>query len=225
MKKVYLILMVILIVSCSDDSTSPEGMAQVEIKSKFENRAVYKVNSSSFKNVEIDSLVINDFRVLISRLKLGNGSDEQDLKLEPMLIKADSTGHLYFVSKASVPEGDYDRIKFELHKFSESERVYYVGDTLFGDFATQDKNTIIISGSYYIDGDAIDFNFTSNQTENLSINFKEKVSLSDEELNSLLVEINPSLIFKNENLIIEPNSANQKDIEKNIHQGIIVLKQ
>jgi|APTNR8051073442_1049403.scaffolds.fasta_scaffold04575_4 hypothetical protein len=224
MKKVLIILIAILIASCSDDATSPDGMAQVEVISNFENSTVYKLNTFSFKNVEIDSLVVNDFRILISRLKLGNGSNEQDLKLEPLLIKADSTRNLYFVSKANVPEGDYDKIKFEIHRFSESERTNYVGDTLFGDFATEDKNTIIIRGIYYIEGDAIEFNFTSDQTENLSINFKEKISLSDDNLNTLLFDIDPTLIFLSENVILEPNTANQKIIEKNIHKGIVILK-
>ncbi len=224
MYKICLLCLIILFASCSDDTTDPNGMADVQLNSKFQNRLVVKLQPSGFTNENIDSLVLTDFRVLISSLKLGNGTKEESLKTNPYVIKSDSTGNLYMVSKATVPEGDYDKIKFEIHKFSESEREAYIGDTLFGDFATTEKNTIIISGYYYINGEATEFHFTSDQTENLSINFPESINLTSDNLNTLLLEINPTLIFQSDGIIIEPNSSTQKDIEKNIHKGIIALK-
>lgn len=222
------LLLSLILVSCADDSTSPNSMARVQVVSTMSSPSVVSHNKSSFNEVEIDSLVITNFRMLISNIKLHgyNEVDEKNesLKVGPFLIQADSTYKLYFIAENTVPTGSYDKVKFEIHKFPDSERVKFENDEVFGDFATKDKYTIIVSGYYYENGSEIPFTFKSNMTENLSIKFDSKIELTDDKINTLVIDIDPNLLFLKSGLIIRPTEENWKDIEKNIHSSIKIVK-
>ena len=228
-KGLFISIVALLLASCSDDATSPDGMAEVKVISSMENSTVEVVTGKKgFLAEGIDSLVVTKFRMLISSIKLHGKLDSEDkdesLKTGPYVLKADSTNSFYYLTDHSVPEGSYDKIKFEIHKFPESERVNYEGDTLFGEFATNDKYTILIDGYYYENGEEIPFEFKSNKTENLSIKFDPAVELNDDEVNNIDLDINPELLFVKDGAIIKPTEDNWKDIEKNIHSAIKALK-
>ncbi len=227
-KKVLLLILLVSIIACQDDTTSPDGMAQVQVVSSMNNRSVYSSNVSGFLEHGVDSLVVTNFRVLISSIKLHGYNDNDDkhesFKTGPYVLKADSTGSFYYLSENTVPVGDYDKIKFEIHKFPESERVMYVGDTLFGEFATDDKYTFLIDGFYYEDGEKFSFEFKSKKTENISLKFDPMLELNDDVVNHIDLDIIPELLFVKDGVIIKPTEDNWKDIEKNIHKSIKALK-
>ena len=228
LKRTLFLVLLVSLLSCADDTTSPDGMAQVKVISSMESKKVYSSNTGSFQSHGVDSLVVTNFRILISSIKLHAYNDNDDkyesLKTGPYVLKADSTGNFYYLSEHTVPTGDYDKIKFEIHKFSESERVQYIDDTLFGEFATNDKYTILIDGYYYEDGEKFSFEFKSNKTENLSLKFDPMLKLDDDGVNNIDFEIIPELLFVTDGAIIKPIEDNWKDIEKNIHKSIKALK-
>lgn len=227
-RKAMLFILLVSIIACQDDTTSPEGMAQVKVVSSMSNKSVHSSNISGFLEHGVDSLVVTKFRILISSIKLHgyNDNDEkyESFKTGPYVLKADSTNSFYYLSEHTVPEGNYDKIKFEMHKFPESERVLYVGDTLYGEFATNDKYTFLIDGFYYEDGEKIPFEFKSNSTENLTLKFDPMLELTDDGVNNIDLDIMPELLFVANGTIIKPTEENWKDIEKNIHKSIKALK-
>ena len=227
-RKAMLLILLVSIVACQDDTTSPDGMAQVKVVSSMSNKSVYSSNTSGFLEHGVDSLVVTKFRILISSIKLHGYNDNDDkhesFKTGPYVLKADSTSSFYYLSEHTVLEGSYDKIKFEMHKFPESERVQYIGDTLFGEFATNDKYTFLIDGFYYEDGEKIPFEFKSNKTENLSLKFDPMLELNDDGVNNIDLDIMPELLFVVNGTIIRPTEDNWKDIEKNIHNSIKALK-
>ena len=227
-RKAMLLILLVSIIACQDDTTSPEGMAQVKVVSSMSNKSVYSSNTGSFQSHGVDSLVVTKFRILISSIKLHGYNDNDDkhesFKTGPYVLRADSTSSFYYLSEHTVPEGSYDKIKFEMHKFPESERVQYIGDTLFGEFATNDKYTFLIDGFYYEDGEKIPFEFKSNKTENLSLKFDPMLELNDDGVNNIDLDIMPELLFVVNGAIIRPTEDNWKDIEKNIHNSIKALK-
>lgn len=228
MKKIILLSALVFLLSCQDDTTSSNGMADVKVISSMSSKSVYSNSSSGFQSHGVDSLIVTNFRILISSLKLHRYNEESEkyesFKTGPYVLKADSTGNFYYLSEHTVPTGDYDKIKFEIHKFPESERVQYIGDTLFGEFATNDKYTILIDGYYYEDGEKFSFEFKSNKTENLTLKFDPILQLDDDEVNNIDLDIYPELLFVEGGVIIKPIEDNWKDIEKNIHKSIKALK-
>lgn len=228
-KGLFVSIIAILLSSCADDSTSPDGMAQVEVISSLKTGTI---NQSAGKTVflehGLDSLKVTNFRMLISSIKMHGQLDSEDknesFKTGPYVLRGDSTGHYYYLSEHSIPEGSYDKIKFEIHKFPESERVKFVDDTLFGEFATSDKYTILIDGFYYEDGVETPFAFKSNKTENLSLKFEPNLELDDDGDNHVDLEIIPELLFVKNGTIIKPTEDNWKDIEDNIHSALKALK-
>lgn len=228
-KGLFSIFFVLFLASCADDSTSPDGMAQVKVISSLESSTVKSApTEKGFLDHGVDSLEITNFRMLISSIKLHGKSENEDkdesFKTGPYVLRADSTGTFYYISEHSVPEGSYDKIKFEIHKFPESERVKFVNDIVFGEFATSDKYTILIDGYYYENGEKIPFAFKSNKTENLSIKFDPDIELNDDDVNNLDLHIRPELLFVKDGSILRPTEDNWKEIEKNIHSSIKVLK-
>ncbi len=227
-KRTLFSVLLVSLLACSDDTTSPDGMADVKVISSMNTKSVYSSNAGAFQSHGVDSLVVTNFRILISSIKLHGYNDIDDkhesFKTGPYVLKADSTGSFYYLSEHTVPTGDYDKIKFEIHKFPESERVQYAGDTLFGEFATDDKYTILIDGYYYEDGERFSFEFKSNKTENLSLKFDPMLELNDDETNNIDLDIIPELLFVTDGAIIKPTEENWKEIEKNIHKSIKALK-
>lgn len=227
MKKIILLLSALVVfASCSDESTSPEG-TNFRLTSSMEQSVVTNETTSPFQADVVDSLVVTEARVLISTIKMHGTNDDEDkdksIKTGPYVLHADSTGEVSVLFDTEVPEGSYDKIKFEIHKLSGSERDRYIDDPVFGDFATEDKNTILIDGYYYTGGEKKYFNFASNQTENLSLKFDDPIDIDDNTVTELSLAFDAPGLFKTAT-ILSPTEDNQKEIEKQIHKFIVALK-
>ena len=227
MKKIILLLSALVVfASCSDESTSPDG-TNLRLTSSMEQSVVTNESTSSFQADVVDSLVVTEARVLISAIKLHNRdkdeSEDESVKTGPYVLHADSTGAVSVLFDTEIEEGDYDKIKFEIHKFPESERQQYIDDPVFGDFATSDRNTILIDGYYYTGGEKKYFNFVSNQTENLMLTLDEPIDINDDYVTEISLAFDAPGLFKTAT-ILSPTEDNQKEIEKQIHKFIVALK-
>jgi len=183
--------------------------------------------TSSFQAEIVDSLVVTNARVLISAIKMHNSdndeSEDESIKTGPYVLHADSTGEVSVLFDTEIEEGDYNKIKFEIHKLSGSEITQYADDPVFGEFATSDRNTIYIDGYYYTGGEKKYFNFVSNQTENLMLTLDEPIDIDDDYVTELSLAFDAPRLFKAAT-ILSPTEDNQKEIEKQIHKFIVALK-
>jgi len=172
----------------------------------------------------VDSMRINSFRALISSIKLNDSVEDENKKLGPFLVGYTIKDGGYEVTEMSLPEGSYQKIKFELHKFPGNDWKPYEGDATFGDFANEKKNTILASGTYYIKGEAYPFEFETDQTENLSLSFSNPIELKSGTIEEIVLELTASNLFMNGDDILPPTAEYQKEIEKNIHHSIVAVK-
>ena len=90
-KGLFISIVALLLASCSDDATSPDGMAEVKVISSMENSTVEVVTGKKgFLAEGIDSLVVTKFRMLISSIKLHGKLDSEDkdesLKTGPYVL-------------------------------------------------------------------------------------------------------------------------------------------
>jgi phospholipase/lecithinase/hemolysin len=126
---------------------------------------------------------------------------------------------------ASVPPGVYEKIKFELHRFSTSEANQYANDATLKDFATADRYSILIEGITYKDGNPTLFNFKAQTTANLSLKFEPSLNLNVNTNNTIAIQLDPDFFFKKWESILDPaDTKNLNDIENTIINTIKAIK-
>lgn len=222
-----------LLAGCSD-STSPNDQATVQMSAELDQGGIGAITAqkgaeTSAKGAEVDSLYITRVRLLVSDLKMhSSGTDSTSggtIKTGPFLIQFDSAGSHVFTS-ASVPAGNYDRIKFEIHKLSSSEVQQYLNDPVFQDFVTDDRYTVIIDGYVVADDLRSAFTYRSKVTENIQVRFEPDLTLNAGATAMVALQFAPRAVFKkNSSRPLDPRDAeNHSEMEKAIKDALKVLK-
>ena len=222
---------------CSD-STTAEGTANVQMSAEMDQGGVgalaaVKGGAKTAAGNEVDSIYVTRIRLLISNLKMHEGNDDnatdttkdRTIKVGPFLVQYDSAGSHVFTN-ASVPAGSYDRIKFEFHKLSNSEKDTYLNDPLFQDFVTDDRYTVIIDGWVWDAGVKSQFTYRSKVTDNLQVKFDPDLVLAEGTTTNLALQFSPKAVFKKgSSMPLDPrDGSNHSEMEKAIKDAIKVLK-
>jgi hypothetical protein len=221
-----------LIVACSE-STTPTKDPNVniigELATEYVNMIEMGKNDNQIQNNEVDSIKILRVRILMSRMMLffvnDNSTTGETVKLEPFVYDLNLTGEISNMGNSDVPYGMYDKLKIEIHRFSTSELDQYANDPIFKDFATQDRNTILIEGITYKEGNPSTFVFKSDAVANLSLKFEPALELKNNTKTTLAVQVDPNFFFKKWESILDPaDSKNKNDIENSLMNTIRALK-
>lgn len=224
--------------SCSD-STSADGTASVAMSAEMDQGGVGALAAikggakTSAAGNEVDSLYITRVRLLISNLKMHQGKDEDSantekdrtVKVGPFVVQYDSAGSHVFTN-ATVPAGSYDRIKFEFHKLSNSEKETYLNDSLFQDFMTDDRYTVIIEGYVWDQGVKSPFTYNGKATDNLQVRFDPDLELAEGTTTNLALQFSPKAVFKKgSSMPLDPrDSQNHSEMEKALKDAFKMLK-
>jgi hypothetical protein len=224
--------------SCSD-STSADGTANVQMSAEMDQGGVGALAAikggakTSAAGNEVDSIYVTRIRLLISNLKMHQGNDadsantekDRTVKVGPFLVQYDSAGSHVFTN-ASVPAGSYDRIKFEFHKLTNSEKDTYLNDPLFQDFVTDDRYTVIIDGWVWDEGVMSQFTYRSKATDNLQVRFDPDLVLAEGTTTNLALQFSPKAVFKKgSNMPLDPrDGSNHSEMEKAIKDAFKMLK-
>ncbi len=218
--------------SC-EDATAPENDAKVVIKSGLTNSTISKFESKVIEQLQltnVDSVQIKKVRILLKEIKFhsnseSNESKDETFKTGPFVFVGDSTGTYIEMTNGIIPAGTYDKIKFEIHRFSSSDLTTYSNNANFKDFATSNRYTVIIEGISYINGKGSRFVYNSPVTANLSLKFEAPVVLEKSITTNIQLQINPADLFKTGNIIFDPNdSANSNNIDNLIKDAIKAVK-
>lgn len=236
MKKLQLIAIAliafIMIASCSD-SSSPSEEPNVKIIGEIGTHYVTMINKNidndQLQSNEVDSIKIIRVRILMSRMMLFLKNDNSTLgeviKTEPFVYDISLTGGESVLGSGDVPEGQYQKIKMEIHKFNSSEILQYSNDGTFMDFATIERNTILIEGITYLNGNPSTFTFKSDAVANLTLELEPALELKNGSNTTIAVKIDPNFFFKKWESILDPNDINNKnDIESAIVNTIKAMK-
>ena len=165
---------VLFLASCSsDDGASPD--ANFTLRARIDNASTNSVSvkGAAVAGETVDSLFVTRVRVLVRRLVLHpvglrDSIDDRTIKSGPFLMLADSTGST-IVASVNLPAGSYDKLKFEIHRFSSSEVPSYAADTVFSDFVTDQRYSIIIDGRFVRQGVSSPFTYKSDITSNVTV--------------------------------------------------------
>ncbi len=235
--KYSLMLTVTLIIvyfanGCSDAS-SPSKDANVVIVSEMSGFMVNGIdrslNGSKVLADEVDSIKVVNIRILISEMKLFTDTEDtangRMMKTGPFVFNVDASGKMIQIVSGSVPPANYDKIKFEFHRFSSNELNQYANDAIFKDFATSDRYSVIINGIAYKNNVPTIFTFNAQTTANLLLKFNPVLNLTEGSNTTLSIQVDPKLFFKKGTAIIDPREPkNANDIENAIKNTIKAIK-
>lgn len=220
-----------LFVSCSD-SNDPSDTATITIISEMPEYSVTSAELLKEINktmaVKADSLHITRVRVLIKEIKFhpseNDTVNDKSFKVGPFILETDSTGRSFQLTQGELPAGIYDKIKFEIHRFSSSELSQYQTDD-FADFATQDRYSVIIEGTKYLGNTSTDFTFNASITANLSLKFDEDYTIDENSTNTFAFQFKPIVAFIKNSGVLDPTENNDRaEIENLIKSAIKALK-
>jgi len=217
---------------CSS-SSSPSDQSTVTTSTQMENSSV---SASHLKSSDVitsgltcDSVVITKARIVISTLKLHHDDADTNgqgtIKAGPFVAEFDASGAT-FLSTVTVPPGNYDRIKFEIHKLDDKADASLLNNPIFGDFVNGGRYTVIIDGKVYVNGASFDFSFKSSKTDNVTIFITPPATFSAGASYNLAFVFDPKLVFGQPGLRpLDPRSTdNQSAIEKLIKDALKALK-
>jgi len=97
-----------------------------------------------------------------------DSANDRSVKAGPFVFLADSTG-TRLVASVYITPGSYDKLKYEIHRFSSSEISAYQNDPQFADFVSTDRYSVIIDGNVVRDGTRQGFQYRSDITANVEI--------------------------------------------------------
>ncbi len=222
----------VVMAACSDSPTNSDQAAvtmQAEIASPVVTSTATKQTAIAGGGATVDSLRVTRVRILVSELKLHRDKEDDingdhNVKVGPMMLQADASGARVFATGA-IPPGSYDKIKFEFHRFSTNEVAQYLADSVFADFVTDQRSTVVIDGIAYVDGRAWPFTYKSDVTANLTLKFESVVALSTSGANTIVIVVDPALIFKSSGRCMDPrDSGNHGSIDNYLRNAIKVIK-
>lgn len=237
MKKIFLFLLLtgfsLVNFSCSE-TTEPSDNPIVKVQAQMTDRVV-NINAIRLKKPDIqastiDSIVIKDFRILLSRLKFQSKSSdsvagEKEIKAGPFLLQLDSTGKAFTMANGTIPKGTYSKIKFELHRFSSSESPNFANDSVYKDFATTERYSVIIKGLIYENNTSVPFTFNGTVTANLTLNFSPEVEFDEGGSYTILLDIDPNSAFIIGNKILDPRiQKDSNDIDNAVKESFKSVK-
>ncbi len=227
------ISLVILTMSCSEDVSSSVDSV-VRVKSELSGGLVQSINSSikipSVLKSEVDSVKITRVRLLLSGIKFHSVSETNEdkdinFKTGPYLYDAKIVGTNPILAEGNLATGIYNKIKFEIHRFSASEQTTYNNDITFSEFATQDRYTVIMDGFAYQFGTAFPFTYKASPTANLSLKLEPSVELTKNISMDIFLQLNPINFLKIGNSVLDPrDSTNENDINYLIQSAIKAIK-
>ncbi len=189
---------------CSDSSTSPQ----------VDNLSFSVMSSADSIGDAQNELRLDTVKILIKDIKLNvanNNQDSTNFKVGPFVLFLNLTSSVNYISTALIPAGDYDKVKFEIHKLNDNETI---PDPDFAD--DNGRYSVIVKGSYL--GNY--FVYKSTKSAHQILHFPNNLPVTSILTNITLV-VKPYIWFIKDGVYLDPRlSVNYNDIDNNISTNI-----
>lgn len=205
-KKIYftfLFTSLILLTSCKDSTTnSPAG----------DNVTVSLAMDKGLNKISSDPIVLDTVKILLKDIKFRQATgDSLNVKVGPMVVFLNLNGIPTEFAAGIVMAGNYDKIKFRLHKpeagdvLTDTEFIAGPGGEL--------RYSVIVKGTY----NGVPFIYKSTKTATQEVNLKNYVNLTAEVKTNVTLSVDVNSWFYKDGVVLDPNNiANQNDIDNNI---------
>jgi hypothetical protein len=191
--------------SCGDSSTSPQT----------DNLSFSGMSSTDSAGDSQNILVLDTVKILIKDIKLSvaNGNeDSTNFKVGPFVLFLNLSSSINSISSAIIPAGEYEKVKFEVHKLNDNEAV---PDPEFAD--ANGRYSVVVKGSYL--GNY--FVYKSTKSAHQILNFPSTIQLTSGYLSNITLVVKPYIWFIKNGIYLDPREpANSNDIDNNIKDNI-----
>lgn len=208
---IFVMMVAIIAAAGCSESTSPANSGyNMRIVSEMDNSPAEGINKSSTPEIAgfgIDSVKITSFSFLISRIMLFKvqGSDSGRVVVtEPAVFMVDSAGHSTTLAEDTIPDGEYSKMKVEIHRFTPNEASIYASNSTFADFTTPERYTMVIKGVVYKPGSTTYFTYKGRYTENLFVSFDPYLEVSDGTVSEVALSIKSRWFFHRNGIFLNP---------------------
>lgn len=158
-------------------------------------------------------LVFDYVKIMIKDIKLdveGN-SHEENFKTGPFVVNLNLNSSVNVFSTSMIPEGRYDRVKFEIHKLGPNETP---PDPDFGTGSS--RYSVVAAGTY----NGVPFTYHSKQSVNQTLNFGRGVGIVNGIKTNITLSIDPYAWFYDNGHFLDPAlERNENDIDRNIRNS------
>jgi len=200
---VTIALLGIFLIECNQ-STAPVQQADLEMS----------VVSSKDTTDEAGILVLTNAKLLLKdiMLNLKGSGDSTNFQVGPFVIFLNLNTSVQPITKAYVPGGIYQRVRFMIHKLNDNEPV---PDSDFVDI--NGRYSVIVRGVY----NGIPFIYKSTKSAHQIITFTNDVTVSTSVVTNITLAVKPYEWFIKNGVYMDPtNPANMNDIDNNIKNNI-----
>lgn len=189
----------------------------------------YKNSDAPASGAVADSIEITRVRFLLSAVKLhveGNDTTKDAEVITGPFVVEFTPGFSRTLTTVSIPSGSYERIKFEIHKFSASIDQNYLNDPVFTDFVTNERSTIIIEGRVWSakSSTPVNFLYKSQISANVEAMFPGTIRLDGGSTATLAMVFSPMLAFKAAQVLDPRDPANANAIDGYLKTSMKALK-
>ena len=213
-----------LLMSCKEDSAAPVLTGgQVSLKSEYTTVVLAKTSGTT----AVDSIKITRARFCIRDVKFKSAAeDSANFKAAPFVLDLNLTGTAQTVGVAEVKFGTYKRIEFDVHRLERPD-IAGLTDTLqFVDFLKDERYSVIISGTMYINGKDSAFTYRSKIDAQQKLDIIPNLIVSEQANNiTTTLQISSANWFKFNNVLLDPTDKNNEGkIDENIKVSIKLKK-
>jgi len=186
-----------------------------------------KVTTAPLAKAAADTVILSEVKILLSTIELkgpesedndGDGlEDGEEVELGPFVVPLNLNGNLTQIAGASIPNGTYDEIDFEIRKPEDNENV---GDADFN--IGGQRFSIVIRGTY----NDTSFVWKTSLDVEQELELNPPMIVSDSlGTSNVSIAVNPFVWFMDNGVTMDPrNESNRSKIEQNIQNGFKAFK-
>ncbi len=215
----------LILYGCSDNGVSPNSSS---LSLSFSsNKSMNKVQSGPLV-ITSAKILINDLMIEKSEVNaeagdslnilhgvMGGGqadagvSEDEDLRMDPLVVDLNVNGSLNTVAVNSVPQGTYYAVKFKIHKPQPYEAI---PDSEFRD-SNNNRYSVVVKGTY----NGTPFVFKSDITAEQKIMLNPPVTVTGNNPVNVTITVNPYDWFASNGSYMDPSdNSNQAEINSQI---------
>lgn len=202
---IFFAVLMVLLSACGDmgTTTAENNSNNVTVSVKADDNAM---------GSPAGIIVITGAKALVTEAEFEKESTGENVELHmaPFVINFDLNGGLTQILSAKIAQGNFNKVKFQIHKPEENEQI---PDPEFREGAgSNQRYSFIIKGTY----NGLPFVYKSKKSVNLIINFNSTINLQNSNINVTML-LNKLGWFKSGNIELDPaDPQNENTIDDNL---------
>lgn len=172
----------------------------------------FTLDKTTLNKTTADEIFLESAKILIKDIKFRQSSnDSTNFKAGPLVVQLKLDGAVTEVGVVDLPQGNYNKVKFRIHKPDETESI---PDSEFREGQSADlRYSVIVKGKF----NNISFVYKSSKTATQDVDFQSPLYVSSSEVNNVTLLVDVGTWFKKDGQILNPSLvANHNDIDNNI---------